>query len=154
MKPSLSLASPFLALLLALAVPAHAADGGATKAEAEAMVKKGVAYLKANGADKFFDEINKHNAQWINKDLYLVAYGMDGTAHAHGANSKMIGKNLIDIKDVDGKAFVKERVDLAKAKGAFWQKYKFVNPETKAIEPKIVYCERVDETVVCGGIYE
>ena len=67
---------------------------------------------------------------------------------------RMIGKDLIAIKDIDGKAFVKERVELAKSKGTFWQEYKFVNPETKMIEPKIMYCERLDQTVVCGGIYK
>ena len=29
----------------------HAAEGGATKAEAEAMVRKAVAYIKANGGE-------------------------------------------------------------------------------------------------------
>ena len=65
----------------------------------------------------------------------------------------MIGKNLIEFKDIDGKAFVKERVELAKSKGKFWQEYKFTNPENKKIEPKLMYCERLNETAVCGGIY-
>jgi signal transduction histidine kinase len=66
----------------------------------------------------------------------------------------MIGKNLIDLKDVDGKAFVKERVEMGKAKSSFWQDYKFTNPLNKKIEPKSMYCERLDDTVVCGGIYK
>jgi signal transduction histidine kinase len=83
-----------------------------------------------------------------------VVYGLDGTVRAHGANEKMVGKNLIGLKDITGKAFVQERVDLAKSKGTFWQDYQFTNPETKKIEPKAMYCERLDETVVCGGIYK
>jgi cytochrome c len=74
--------------------------------------------------------------------------------HAHGANEKMVGRNLIDLKDVDGKAFVKERVELGKAKASFWQDYKFTNPENKKVEPKTMYCERLEQTVVCGGIYK
>jgi signal transduction histidine kinase len=83
-----------------------------------------------------------------------VVYGLDGVVHAHGANEKMVGKNLIDLKDVDGKAFVRERVELGKAKASFWQDYKFTNPENKKVEPKTMYCERLDDTVVCGGIYK
>ena len=45
-------------------------------------------------------------------------------------------------------------VELGKAKGSFWQDYKFTNPVTKKIEPKQMYCERLDEVVVCGGIYK
>src|SRR5262245_48130651 len=59
----------------------------------------------------------------------------------------------IDDKDPDGKAFVKERVELAKAQPSFWQSYKFMNPVTKTIEPKQMYCERLDERAICGGIY-
>jgi cytochrome c len=29
-----------------------------------------------------------------------------------------------------------------------------MNPVTKAVEPKQMYCERLDETAVCGGIYQ
>ena len=72
---------------------------------------------------------------------------------AHGSQEKLIGKNLIDMQDVDGKYFVKERVDLAKKEESFWQSYKFANPTTKKIEPKEMYCERLTETAVCGGVY-
>ena len=140
--------------LLMLAGTSHAAEGGATSEQAVAMVQKGVAYLKANGTEKGYAEISSKTSQFKLEDLYLVVYGLDGTVHAHGSNLKMIGKNLIDLKDVDGKAFVRERVDLGKAKPNFWQEYKFVNPETKKIEPKVMYCERLDSTLVCGGIYK
>ncbi|MEI7447416.1 MAG: cache domain-containing protein [Burkholderiales bacterium] len=146
------------ALALALAAAstagtAFAKGEHATRDEATAMVKKGVAFIKSNGKEKGWATISDKSGPFIDRDLYLVVYGLDGTVHAHGANEKMIGRNLIDLKDVDGKAFVKERVDLAKAKGTFWQDYKFTNPVNKKVEPKQMYCERLDETVVCGGIY-
>lgn len=133
---------------------AVAAENGATAKEAEAMVKKGVAYIKANGNDKGYAEISTKGGQFSDRDLYLVVYGLDGKVLAHGANQKMVGKNLIGLKDIDGKEFVRERVEMAKAKNAFWQDYKFTNPESRKIEPKSMYCERLDATVVCGGIYK
>jgi cytochrome c len=141
--------------LLASPFAAHAADGGATKEDAIAMVKKGVAYIKANPKDKAYADISdKAAANFHKEDLYLVVYALDGTVRAHGANAKMVGKNLIELKDIDGKPFVKERVELAKTNATFWQDYKFTNPETKKIEPKSMYCEKLDDTVVCGGIYK
>jgi hypothetical protein len=133
---------------------AVAAEGGATAKEAEAMVKKGVAYIKANGNDKGYAEISTKGGQFSDRDLYLVVYGLDGKVLAHGANQKMVGKDLIGLKDVDGKEFVRERVEMGKAKNTFWQDYKFTNPQTKKVEPKSMYCERLDVTVVCGGIYK
>ena len=145
----------FAALVAALSLcgVAHANEG-ASPAEATAMVKKGVAFIKAQGKDKGYAEISSKTSQFKDRDLYLVVYGLDGTVRAHGANEKMIGKNLIELKDVDGKAFVKERVELAASKGTFWQDYKFTNPVSKKIEPKSMYCEKVDDAIVCGGIYK
>ena len=154
MKPSNLVNVLIAALACAGAASAFAKEGNATAAEAQAMVKKGVAFIKASGKDKGYAEISTKGGQFSDRDLYLAVYGIDGTVRAHGANEKMIGKNLIELKDVDGKAFVKERVDLATSKGTFWQDYKFTNPVSKKIEPKSMYCEKLDDAVVCGGIYK
>ena len=147
-----------LRLLPAVALAASSllaqAGDNATQAEATAMVKKGVAFIKANGKDKGYAEISNKGGTFNDRDLYLTVYGLDGTVRAHGANAKMVGKNLMDLKDIDGKAFVKERMELAEAKGTFWQDYKFTNPVSKKIEPKSAYCEKLDDSVVCGGIYK
>lgn len=132
-----------------------AADEAATAKEAEAMVKKGVAYIKANGKEKGYAAItNRDNKEFHDRDLYLAVHRMDGTAVAHGTNEKMVGKNFIEMKDIDGKEYIKERVDFAKTKTSFWTDYKFNNPLSKKIEPKTAYCERLDDTIVCGGIYK
>jgi cytochrome c len=130
-----------------------AAATGATKDEAMAMVKKAVAYIKSEGADKAYVEISNPSRQFVDRDLYIVVYGLDGMVLAHGADAKRIGTNQIADKDPDGKAFVKERVELAKTQPSFWQSYKFMNPATREIAPKETYCERFDQTVVCGGVY-
>lgn len=137
-------------LLLSL----NSVQAAATPEDATAMVKLGVAFIKTNGKDKGHAEISNKAGQFIKEDLYLVVYGLDGTVRAHGANEKMIGKNLIELKDIDGKPFVKERVELAQSKGTFWQDYKFTNPVTKKIEPKTMYCEKLEDAVVCGGVYK
>ena len=143
-----------LAIAALFAASAGASTEFASNTEAQAMVKKGVAFIKASGKDKGYAEITSKDGQFKDRDLYLVVYGLDGMVHAHGANDKMVGKNLIALKDIDGKEFVKERVELGKAKPTFWQDYKFTDPTTKKVLPKTAYCERLDETVVCGGIYK
>jgi cytochrome c len=141
------------AVSLCLGSTAFAGDN-ATRDEAVKMVKEGVKFIKAQGPEKGYAEISRKGSKFTERDLYLVVYGLDGLVHAHGANEKMVGKNLIELKDVDGKAFVRERVELAAAKGQFWQDYKFTNPVTKKVEPKSMYCERLDQVAVCGGVYK
>jgi signal transduction histidine kinase len=153
-RNSLLLKSLCAAAMAAFSLQAAAEAAGASAAEATAMVKRGIAFIKANGNDKGYGEITSKTSQFKDRDLYLVVYGLDGVVRAHGANEKMVGRNLIDLKDVDGKAFVKERVELGASKGTFWQDYKFTNPTNKKIEAKRMYCEKLDDTVVCGGIYK
>lgn len=142
------------ALLTVSLGQAPAGGEWATKDEAQAMVKKAVAFVKAEGADKAYAAFTKKSPEFIDRDLYIVVYGLDGKVLAHGANEKLVGKEMIDAQDVDGKYFVKERVELAKGSATFWQDYKFVNPVTKKIEPKQMYCERLGDTAVCGGVYK
>jgi cytochrome c len=154
MKSVLKVASVIVAMCMSVAAIAAGKAEFATADQAQAMVKKGVAFIKASGKDKGYAEISNKQGRFIDRDLYLVVYGLDGVVRAHGANEKMVGKNLIELKDVDGKEFVRERVELGKAKPNFWQEYKFTDPMTKKVEPKSMYCERLEDTVVCGGVYK
>lgn len=138
----------------AISTGAVFAAESASKEEAQAMVKKAVAFIKTEGAEKAYPVISTKGGQFSDRDLYIVVYGLDGKVLAHGANQKLVGKDLIEAQDVDGKYFVKERTELGRKQASFWQDYKFVNPTSKKVEPKEMYCERESETVVCGGIYK
>jgi cytochrome c len=132
------------------------AQNKATADEATAMVKRGVVALKAAGKDrdKLYAEVTAQSPRWANQELYLVVYGLDGVVRAHGANARLVGAAMLEMLDVDGRPYIKERIQQAKAKGSFWQSYKYINPATKKIEPKRMYCERLDDSVVCAGIYK
>ena len=137
-----------------LAVGTAMAADGAGKDEAVAMVKKAVSFIKEQGGEKAYPELTNKAGKFVDRDLYVVVYRLDGTVLAHGSNEKFVGKDLSDAQDVDGKLYVKERVELAGKQASFWQDYKFVNPVSKKVEPKQMYCERLDNTAVCAGIYK
>lgn len=124
-----------------------------TKKDAEAMVKKGVAFLKANGRDKALQEFNKTSGQFVKGELYLYVVDTKANMLAHGANAKLIGKNMIAIKDSGGKLFMKETLEVAK-KGSGWIEYQWTNPISKRIEPKIAYLQKEGELIVVCGIYK
>jgi signal transduction histidine kinase len=143
-----------LALTLNLG-SAHAkpSEFGSPK-DAQALVTKGFASIKKVGAQKTFDEINAKAPGLVDRDLYITAYDLDGMCLAQGGNAKMAGKNLIDLRDADGRLFVKERVELAKAKTSFWQDYKWTDPVTRKLLAKTTYCERQAEIILCVGVYK
>lgn len=150
----LVLSGMILLVLFGFAGIVSAAEKRGTAAEAEALVKKAIAYMKANGKEAAFAEINNPKGRFTDRDLYIFVYDMNGKCLAHGLNLKMIGKDLIELKDADGKLFVKERIDIAKTNGKGWQDYKFTDPISKTIEHKRAYVEKYDDLIVGSGIYK
>jgi cytochrome c len=142
-----------LSVCLLMCGASFAQEKKGTPADAEALVKKAIAFVKQNGKEKAFAEFSNPKGKFVEGDLYVFTYDMNGKCVAHGANLKMIGKDLIDMKDADGKSFVKERVSIAKEKGKGWQNYKFSNPTTKQIEDKTAYIEKVDDVIIGCGAY-
>lgn len=138
---------------ICIASAAHAAPA-ATADDAVALVKEAVQYLKKNGKEAAFAEFSNPKGHFVNGELYVVATGLDGVVLANGSNARMIGKNIRDIKDADGKLFVQEQIKLVTAQGSGWVNFRWPNPVTKAIEPKTVYVERVDDLLLGSGIYK
>ena len=129
------------------------ASGPATKGAAVAMVKNAVAAIKAEGTAKAYDEINTPGGKFQDGEIYVVVQGLDGVTRAHATNPKLIGKDLTDAQDVDGKYFTKDLTALARKQALFWYDFKFVNPATMKIQVKDYYCEVVDVTRACAGVY-
>ena len=138
------------------AAPSIAQDRG-TAADATALVKKVIGYYKANGKDKTWAAINEQNPDFKYKDLYVFgSIAKEGQPlAAHGANPRMVGKDMGELKDADGFPFAKKIIEIALSKeGKGWVDYKWPNPVTKAIEPKSTYVERVDDVYFAVGIYK
>jgi len=152
MKKVMMVALLTLVMILGASM-SFAADAG-TKEEAVALVKKAIDYIKANGRDKAFEEFSNPKGKFVDRDLYIVVYDMNAKCLAHGQKKSMVGKELIDFKDVDGKEFMKERVELMKKNNTAWQDYKFMNPVTKKIEPKEMYLEKFENVIVGAGVYK
>lgn len=130
-------------ILFAVGVGVAAAQEKGTADEAKAMVKKAVAYMKEVGKDKALAEFNNPKGKFVSKDLYVWATGMDGTNLSHPYTPALIGKNMYNLKDADGKLFVQERIAQVKAKGSGTIEYRWTNQNTKKIEQKVAYFEGV-----------
>jgi signal transduction histidine kinase len=151
MRPSF--ATPLLAFILV----ASAAAQTATRATAEALVKEGVAYLKANGKDAFFAEVQKAGGRFHRKPdstLYLFAHNLDCVVVAEGNNTSALGLNRTNVKDPDGKFLVREMVKVGQQKGGGWVDYKWPNPTNNKIESKSTYCLAEGGIVVGCGYFK
>jgi signal transduction histidine kinase len=122
-----------------------------TRDEAKAMAEKAAQFFAAQGKDKAFAAITEGTDGFKDRDLYVFVYDDSGTCVAHGANKALIGKNLLDIRDTDGKPLIREIVAV---KTAAWVDFKWQNPQTKAIEQKHAYVVRSGPYTFGVGAYE
>src|ERR1043166_2741992 len=136
-----------LLALAGLQLTAIAGSNG-TADEAKAMVDKAVKLLTAEGKDKAFPVFDDPAGAFVDRDLYVFVLNLEGTTVAHAVNKALIGKSLINVKDADGKAFIKDMIDLANNSGEGWIDYKWPNPTTKKIEGKSSYIKKVGDVIV------
>jgi cytochrome c len=151
MKRILSFVTAIAFALISFQVAAE--SDRATVQDAESMVKKAIAYYKKNGKEKALAEFTKSPGPFVDRDLYVTVYNMNADALAH-INPKMIGKNMMDLRDADGKYHIKERMEAAQKSNSGWQDFKFYNPVSKKVEPKRMYWEKYDNLVFACGAYK
>jgi len=125
----------------------------ASEAEAEAMVKKAIAHYKKIGKEKAIADFNKNPGPFVDRDLYVTVYTPNADALAH-INPKMVGKNMMELRDGNGKYHIKERMEAAQKAENGWQDFTFFNPVSKKIEPKRMYWEKHDGLIFACGAYK
>ena len=132
---------------------------GSTRAQADdrdtamALVKKAVAFYKANGAEKLIEEASNPKGQFVQGAFYVFIMDKDAFMMAHPMNASLIGTPNIQLQDANGKYFTKEMVAVTQSKGAGWVDYVFKNPKTNELAPKSSYVERADDFIVGCGVY-
>ncbi|MBA4418814.1 MAG: hypothetical protein C0392_13030, partial [Syntrophus sp. (in: bacteria)] len=97
-----------------------------------------------NGKDKAIAEINNPRSQFVKGDLYVVLDTYDGTHLADGGNPKLVGRNMLEVKDANGKPLMKEMIEVSKTKGSGWVECSWTHPATEKIQKKSTYVKRLE----------
>jgi signal transduction histidine kinase len=143
------------AAALSLLAGAQAATGEPNEKDAIAMAERAAAYLKGNGKDALARRIAAKDPQFIQGTLYVdMRDAKTGVVLAHPVNPTIVGVDLLNVPDANGKLYRKEILQVAQKDGKGWVDYMYRNPETKKIEPKTTYILRVNDIVLEAGIYK
>ena len=132
---------------------AFSAAAAPTKQDAQAIVEKAVAYAEANGTNKLLTEVNKKDGAFHQGELYVFVFDMSGTMLAHPISPNLVGQNEVAKPDADGKLFRKDILAVAKEKGSGWVDYKWMNPASGKVEPKVSYVKKQGDVIIGAGVY-
>lgn len=119
------------------------------------MVKRVAEKFRSEGPGPTFKAIlDKTTSEFHDGDLYPFVYDMNGVMIATGSRTALVGMSLISVKDQDGRYLVREMIAIAQGPGSGWLEYKWPNPQTNRIEPKLTYIERMGDYLVGVGIWK
>lgn len=115
-----------------------------------AFVESAAAYAKTEGAQKALMEFNNKNGSFFKGELYIYAYGFNGTTLAHPVNPEMIGKK----RDGNIGVFVTEMGNAVRNGSGFYE-FTYINPEhNRTLEAKMGYGVKIDDDWWLGsGVY-
>ncbi len=144
------------AMLVTFAIVASAilfaAERG-TPAEAKAMLQRAVAHYKAAGRKQALADFTAKKPPFGDRDLYVVCIGPDHTITANGGFPQYVGFSPDALKDADGKSVGKAIWDGASNKGEGSIQYRWINPVTHQMEPKITFFQKVGDDACGVGAY-
>jgi signal transduction histidine kinase len=133
--------------------PVGVGHAARTADEAKAFAERAVAHIQDVGRETAFADFSRPDGGYVDGELYMFCHTADGVNLAHGGNPSFVGKNMMNIKDPDGKLANQEIIHTALEKGTGWVDFRWPNPATKKIEAKSAYVIRVDDNTICGSGY-
>lgn len=126
-----------------------------TQDDAKALTVKAADLIAAKGLDeaaKVFNEKGEFNFG----EIYVNVIDMDGVWRVYPPRPAGVGQSVINVKDPDGRFIVQDILAVAKDKGEGWVEYRWMNPTTNKIQPKVTYAKRVpgQDYVAYVGVYK
>jgi cytochrome c len=115
-----------------------------------AFVGDAAAFVKDHGAKRALAEFNNPNGSFIRGELYIYAYGFNGTTLAHPVNPEAVGKTREGaIGD-----FVTQMGAVVRNGSGFYR-FTYINPSHhRTLESKLGYGIKIDEDWWIGsGVY-
>jgi cytochrome c len=153
MKLVRTLAAFAVAVAVSVGV-AHAQAKKLTQDEVKALTIKAADFIGAKGieeAEKAFTT----EGDFKFGEIYVNVIDYNGNWVIYPPKPENKGKNVLNFIDEDGKKLGQEILDTGK-KGEGWTEYRWKNPATNTIQPKITYVKKVPgkDLVAYIGIYK
>ncbi|HEU5458765.1 MAG TPA: cache domain-containing protein, partial [Terracidiphilus sp.] len=120
------------------------------------MVKDAVGQIETNGHDAFA-ELHDGKGPFVVKDAYIFVFDPQGVDLVNPAFPNLEGRNLMDLKDTQGKELIREMMNVVQTKGAGWVDYMWPKPGETVSTRKSAYVSKAkmgDHWVLVGcGVY-
>ncbi|MCC4114819.1 cache domain-containing protein [Aromatoleum toluclasticum] len=154
MNPVRFLLTCCLGVFLAATTVARAGDDVPTadSARVQNLLDRAVARFEKDG-ELAFGAFSRPG-EFVTDDLYVYVVGMDGVLQISGGPSLiLVGRDIGDLRDAEGKPFVREILEMARTGRPGNVEYRWLNRQHARIERKVAYFRPVGDRVFVAGYY-
>ena len=124
------------------------------------LVEDAAGLIETKG-DAAFKEFAQKDSKWLNADYYLFAYTLDGTTVFHPLMPELVGQNVMDLKDMNGKQIIRQITNIGKRSASdasgwvfyLWEDQTQLTPSWKAAYVRKVVTPDHKTYVVGSGSY-
>ncbi len=125
----------------------------ATPEQARSLLWAAVHELRQYG-ERALERFNDLNGSFVRDDLYVFVLDMDRQViRAHGGMPRMVGRQVGELVDANGKPFVRDMLQAARNRDEGSLEYAWRNPVTHKLERKQTWFVRVGRQIVAVGAY-
>ena len=134
------------------AKPEPAADSRDDAKRAKELLDRAVAYYREK-KDLALAAFMRQG-EFIQGDLYVYVINTNGVMlSSGGSSSALIGSNITNLRDAEGKPFFREMLDIAKSQSAGSVEYRWQNRADRKVERKLAYFQKVGDAILSVGYY-
>jgi signal transduction histidine kinase len=153
--------SSYVRLVVAPSGKSYAVGGGLYNDRMEKSfvvdeVRDAVGQVETHGAAAF-PVFHDPTSPFIAKDAYVFVVDMDGIDLVNPAFPNLEGRNLLNLKDTQGKYLIREMLKVVRTKGSGWVNYMWPKPGDSVSTQKSAYVSKAkmgEKWVLVGcGVY-
>ncbi len=116
-----------------------------------AFVEKAFEYTHVHGRETALQEFNNQTGQFVDGELYIFAYDMNGTTLALPFQPELLGTSRWNATDANGTAYIQDLIATAKSGGGF-VRYLYADPaDNFTVKQKLSYVMMVDQNWIIGA---
>ena len=123
-------------------------------AQAQAMVARAVEYMDEHGIASLIEKVNADSSEFHDGEFYVFVMANTGSIVAHPIDPNLVGMPVKQVKDPDGKPFLRRLVKAAtRNPDGSWVDYRWVNPVTDEAADKSSWLVMKSGHIIGSGVY-
>jgi cytochrome c len=108
----------------------------------------------AQGQAATWASISNPFGAYVRGDIYMFAYDFNGLCVAHGENPALVGQNLKNLRDSQGRLLIQEIIKVAQSpEGKGWVEYEWVNARKLSYVRRVTHPETQKSYAISAGYY-